>query len=79
MGPCIGCVEILKETFQRALTFALRNKGKWSDQCLKKALLSETQVTRILEETLKGEADIEGAAFGSGTLDSVPKKEGKAA
>lgn len=68
MDSCVGCVGTLKETLQRALTFALRNKGKWTDACLSKALLSEGQVTAILEETLQGEVDIEKAIFGSRNL-----------
>ena len=73
MDSCIGCVGTLKETFQRALTFALRNKGKWTDACLSKALLSERQITTILDETLQGEIDIEKAVFGSGNLNYKSK------
>lgn len=68
MYACIGCVGTLKETLQRALTFALRNNGKWTDSCLTKALLSERQITAILDETLKGEVDIASAVYGSGKL-----------
>ncbi len=68
MDSCIGCVGTLKVTLQKALSFALRNKGKWTDACLSKALLSEKQITAILEETLQGEAEIEKAVFGSGNL-----------
>ncbi len=79
MYACSGCVGTLKETFQRALTFALRNKGKWTDACLSKALLTEKQITAILEETLKGEIDIEKAIFGTGKLNVNPATEKKAA
>lgn len=79
MGSCIGCVGTLKETLQRALTFALRNKGKWTDTCLSKALLSERQITAILEETLQGESDIAKAVFGSGNLHFKPSGGRKAA
>ena len=79
MYACVGCVGTLKETIQRALTFALRNKGKWTDACLTKALLTEKQITSILEETLKGEIDIEKAIFGTGNLNVNPTTEKKAA
>lgn len=79
MVSCIGCVGTLKETLQRALTFALRNKGKWTDACLSKALLSERQITAILEETLQGEIDIEKAVFGSGSLHFTPDSGKRAA
>ena len=76
---CIGCVGTLKETLQRAITFAVRNKGKWTDACLYKALLTEGQITSILEETLKGEQDIAKAIFGSGKFNVKPPMEKKAA
>ncbi len=77
---CIGCVGTLKETLQRALAFALlQNKGKWSDACLAKALLTEGQVTSILDETLKGEVDIEKAIFGSRIHNSKITTKKKAA
>lgn len=79
MAACIGCVGTLKETLQKALTFALRNNGKWTDACLSKALLTEGQITRILEETLQGEADIAKAIFGSGNLICKPLTGEKAA
>lgn len=77
---CIGCVGTLKETLQRSLSFALlQNKGKWSDACLTKALLTEGQVTSILEETLKGEVEIEKTIFGSRVLIVKTASEKKAA
>ena len=80
MQSCIGCVGTLKETLQKALAFALlQNKGKWSDACLTKALLSEGQITSILDETLKGETEIEKAIFGSRILNFAKAKEKKAA
>ncbi|MDA8172199.1 MAG: ATP-binding protein [Nitrospiraceae bacterium] len=79
MDSCIGCVGTLKETLQRALTFALRNKGKWTDACLAKALLTERQITAILEETLQGEEDIAAAVFGTGHLGFKPEIGKKAA
>lgn len=79
MDACVGCVGTLKETLQRALTFALRNKGKWTDACLSKALLTERQITAILEETLKGEEDIAAAVYGSGSFDSKSSAGRKAA
>ncbi len=78
MQFCIGCVGTAKETLQRALAFALlQNRGKWSDACLRKALLSEGQVASILEETLKGEIEIEKAIFGSRIYNSkiITKKK----
>jgi hypothetical protein len=80
MSACIGCVGNLKETLQRALTFALlNNKGKWSDACLTKALLTEKQITSILEETLQGEEDISKAIFGSGNFNLHSNTKSKAA
>ncbi len=77
---CIGCVGTMKETMQRALAFALlQNNGKWSDACLAKALLTEGQVTSILEETLKGEVEIEKTIFGSRILIAKTATEKKAA
>jgi energy-coupling factor transporter ATP-binding protein EcfA2 len=68
MRSCLGCVGILKETLQRALSFALRDNGKWTDACLKKALLTEKQIITILEKTLEGEKAIEKAVYGSGSF-----------
>ncbi|MGO9952293.1 MAG: ATP-binding protein [Dissulfurispiraceae bacterium] len=79
IDSCIGCVGTLKETLQRALTFALRNNGKWTDTCLTKAILTENQILSILEETLSGETDIEKAVFGSGNIAMKSTKGGKAA
>lgn len=79
MDACVGCVGTLKETLQKALTFALRNRGKWTDACLTKALLTERQITAILEETLQGESDIAKAVFGSGNLNFKPKTGRRAA
>lgn len=79
MQACVGCVGTLKETLQRALARALINKGKWTDACLQKALLAEGQITAILEETLKGEMDIEKSIFGSGKLNSCSDVKSKAA
>ncbi|MGO9016181.1 MAG: AAA family ATPase [Dissulfurispiraceae bacterium] len=79
MDSCIGCVGTLKETLQRALTFALRNGGKWTDACLSKALLTEGQIVAILEETLKGEVDIAKAVYGTGKFNFKPTTDKKAA
>ncbi len=65
---CIGSIGTLKETLQRMLTFVARNKGKWTDKCLFKALLTEGQIAAILEETLKGEQNIAKVIFGTGKL-----------
>jgi hypothetical protein len=74
MESCVGCVGILKETLQRALSHALRNKGKWTDVCLQKALLSEMQINTILEATLEGEKDIDDAIIGSKYFKELSKK-----
>jgi hypothetical protein len=80
MKSCIGCVGTLKETLQKALSFALlQNNGKWSDACLAKALLTEGQISTILDETLTGETEIEKSIFGSRILHSAGAKEKKAA
>jgi len=76
---CVGCVGILKDTLQRMLTFAVRNKGRWTDKCLFKALLTEGQIARILEETLKGEQNIAKAIFGSGSLNAESRTSEKVA
>jgi predicted AAA+ superfamily ATPase len=67
MTSCLGCIGILKETLQRALSIALRN-GKWTDDCIKKAVLSDIQTAVILEGALKGEAVIKNIEFGSGSF-----------
>jgi hypothetical protein len=69
MLPCSGCVGTLKDTLQRALNICLTTyKGKWSEKCLEKALLSKAQVTTILEEITDGEERIQGASFGCNSL-----------
>ncbi len=69
MSSSLGCIGILKEVLQRAFTFALQNNnGKWTDACLKKAVLSEKQANAILEEIVEGEKSVEKAVFGSGSL-----------
>ena len=69
MLPCTGCVGTLKDTLQRALNICLTSyKGKWSEKCLEKALLSKAQVTTILEEITDGEERIQGASFGCNSL-----------
>lgn len=60
---CVGCVGILKDTITRALAFALRNKGIWREEYLERSLLSEAQVTAILEEVLEGEESISKSVF----------------
>lgn len=51
----IGCVGIMKDMLQRALTLALINGGVWKDEYLRRALLTKQQTRTILEETIKGE------------------------
>lgn len=51
----IGCVGILKDMLQRALTLTLINNGVWKHEYLQKALLTKQQTRIILLETLKGE------------------------
>lgn len=64
---CVGCVGILKDTLTRALALTIRNKGKWEEKFLERALLSEAQVTSILGEVLDGEESISKAIFGMNT------------
>lgn len=73
---CIGCVGILKDTLKRALVLTLRNGGKWSDDFLRKALLSKTQLATILGEVLEGEIAIKNATFGSSIQSETPHKTG---
>lgn len=79
MHSCVGCVGILKDTLTRALTFALRNNGKWTDSCLQRGVLAERQIVSILEETLEGEKSVVGSEFGSGTVGWWPETKKKAA
>ena len=71
---CIGCVGILKTVLATVLECALANKGKWSDQFLEQALLSEDAYGTILSETLRGEKDIEKSSIGSGSFNSLLAK-----
>lgn len=52
----IGCVGILKDMLQRALTLALINDGVWKDEYLRRALLTKQQTRIILRETQNGES-----------------------
>jgi len=64
MVPCVGCVGILKETFQRSLVIALQAyDGNWNDMCLQRALLSKAQIQTIEQETRDGEESIKNATF----------------
>lgn len=56
----IGCVGILKDMLQRAVTLTLINGGVWKDEYLRRALLNKQQTRIILEETLKGEKLLDG-------------------
>lgn len=51
----IGCVGIMKDMLQRALTLTLINGGDWKDEYLRRALLTKQQTRTILQETIKGE------------------------
>jgi hypothetical protein len=64
----IGCVGILKKTLNRALKSCLDNGGKWSDDHLRNALLSPSQLNTILEEALEGEVRITDSVVGSGSF-----------
>jgi hypothetical protein len=66
---CVGCVGTLKETMTRALAKALESGGKWKDEYLRKALLSEAAVAAILEETLEGERLVTKSAYGKHSAD----------
>lgn len=55
----IGCVGIMKDMLQRALTLTLINGGVWKDEYLRRALLTKQQVRTILQETIKGEGCFE--------------------
>ncbi|MBL0210761.1 MAG: AAA family ATPase [Holophagaceae bacterium] len=67
----VGCIGILKDILARALAHALQNKGVWSESLLEKAMLSQSQMESILEETVTGERLIQKATFGSGTFKSM--------
>lgn len=56
----IGCVGILKDMLQRAVTLTLINGGKWREEFLRRALLTKQQTRIILQETLKGETLLDG-------------------
>lgn len=68
---CIGCVGILKTVLTTALECALKNNGKWSKECLERALPSESQLITILRETLLGERTLNTSALGSSSLNSL--------
>lgn len=71
---CIGCVGILKTVLATALECALANKGKWSDQFLEQALLSEDAYGTILSETILGENRVEKSSIGSGSFNALQAK-----
>jgi hypothetical protein len=68
-AACIGCVGTLKETLMRALTMTLDKGGEWKDEYLRRALLADTAVTAILEETLAGERMLSDASYGNRSAD----------
>ncbi len=70
---CVGCVGNLKLVLTTALEVTLRNKGKWSNECLDRALFSQDQMLTILEETLLGERLLETSALGSSSLKALVK------
>ncbi len=70
---CVGCVGILKTVFTTALECAIQNGGKWSNECLERALPSEDQMLTILEETVLGESLLNTSALGSSSLKSLVK------
>jgi hypothetical protein len=61
---CVGCVGVLKDTLTRALVHALRAGGRWSDDHLRRALLSEAAISRIYKEAEAGERLVGGAVYG---------------
>lgn len=68
---CVGCVGILKTVLTTALECALKNGGKWSEDCLNRALPSQDQMLTILRETLHGERLLETSALGTSSLKSL--------
>src|SRR5574340_1400723 len=61
MENTVGCVGILKDVLQRASTLALMNNGTWKDSFLERSFLTRNQTRVILQETLEGEALVEGS------------------
>jgi len=53
----LGCVGTLSSVLTRAARFA-ETDGRWTVKALERALLTDAQRTRILEEILEGEAAI---------------------
>lgn len=70
----LGCVGLLKTILATALEFAMKNKGKWSDEFLEKSLLSDDTYSAIRRETLLGEARIRGMVNGSASFKSLRAK-----
>jgi hypothetical protein len=66
-------VGILKTVFTTDLECAIQNGGKWSNECLERALPSEDQMLTILEETVLGESLLNTSALGSSSLKSLVK------
>lgn len=53
----LGCIGTLSSVLTRAAKFAEAD-GRWTETALERALLTDAQRTRILEEILEGEAAI---------------------
>ncbi len=66
---CAGCIGTLKDTLTRALSLALHGGGRWKDDYLRKALLSEAALATILDETLEGEKLLAPATYGMRSVD----------
>lgn len=58
MRNTLGCVGTLSDVLKRAAKLA-KASGGWSEEALKRALLTEAQRLKILDEILDGEAAIE--------------------
>lgn len=75
---CAGCVGILKDTLSRALSLALMQGRGWSMKYLEQALLTPNQLGAVLNETLRGEAQIFRTCFGSGSFRAASECSRKA-
>jgi hypothetical protein len=78
MRACVGLPGILKETLQRALNYALTEKG-WTDSCLERALLTKKSSSAILADCLRGEKDLEGWISGSGSFEDYEDPDSREA
>lgn len=61
---CVGCVGSLKDTLTRALARTLHAGGRWSDDHLRRALLSKAAVGQIYKEAEAGERLVADAVCG---------------